>query len=125
MRSNQLRDFRQLSGVSQVFLVGSPAAADQFNVRLVGANNNRLANVRFEVVGGEDAGDQLNVFGTLRRDTFNVTQSNVQVNALKIDHFGIDRVRLVTLGVNDQVTIAPNLTLPIEVLLWFNPDENA
>ena len=122
LRTNQ-RDFRLLSSVSQVFLVGSPAAADQFNIRLISANNNRLANVRFEVVGGASAGDSLNVFGTPRRDTFNVTPNQLNVNSLCLDHFGIDRIRLVTQGGNDQVTIAPNLSIPIEVLLWFNPDE--
>ncbi|MFQ3592126.1 MAG: peroxidase family protein [Gemmataceae bacterium] len=122
-RQTDQRHFRLLSSVSQVFLVGSPTAADQFNICLVSPKNNRLANIRFEVVGGASAGDSLNVFGTVRRDTFNVTQGRVQANNLRIDNFGIDRVRLVTLGGNDQVTIAPNLTFPIEVLLWFNPDD--
>jgi hypothetical protein len=121
-QTDQLLQVRLLSSVSQVILVGSNTAPDVFNLWIANANGGIENGV--QIYGGNSANDVINVYGRLTKDTFTVNNSRVTINGNAIDYFGIERIRLITLTGNDTVIIAPNLSLPIEVLLWFNPNDD-
>jgi hypothetical protein len=117
-RTGELLALRSLAGVSQVILVGSNTSNDVFNLFIASANGAIEHGVIVYGRGGDD--DRINVFGrALKHDAFNVTADTATVNGNGIKHSGLELIRIVTLGGNDSVTIAPGLENVI-VLAWFD-----
>ncbi|MCI0380799.1 MAG: peroxidase family protein [Gemmataceae bacterium] len=145
-RTGQVHALNTLSNVSQVILVGSDTAPDFFNLFIAGANGGLEDGV--VAYGGSGTGDILNVYGRLlTHDTFNVvnrsfstntkdalgTTITLAVGAASVDvngnttlASGFEKIRIVTLGGDDSVTIDPSvISAIVEVVNWHNPfDEN-
>jgi peroxidase len=141
--NGQVLAVRALASVSKVILVGSATSPDVFNLFMSLAGGGIENGVT--VYGRNSAGDRLNVFGTpFVEDTFTVSgqtvsantttaadsnivlQRSVQardvtINGNKIAATGVETVRLVTLGGNDNI-IDPGM-LALIVTLW-NPQND-
>jgi peroxidase len=121
-RTGQVLDREPLSSIAQVILVGSDDGRDIFNIYVAGAGGGLEAGV--EVYGGRSTNDVLNVYGRSAAepgDRFAVAAGAVDVNGNLVRHFGIETVRLVTLGGDDVIEIDPGVVA--DVVSWWNPLE--
>jgi len=114
-RTGKVLDRESLGSVSMVILVGSVGAHDIFNLYLAGGG----PTGGVEVHGGRTGGDVMNVYGGLERDQFAVRSGAVDVNGSEVRHSGIETTRVVTLGGNDEVQIAPGALA--SVVNWWDP----
>jgi hypothetical protein len=108
-----------LRDVTQVLLVGSDEAADFFNLQIGTAGGGIESGV--VVYGGQSSGDVLNVFGTSRRDELAVDPAAASVNDNAIEHFGLERIRLVTQGGGDDVQIDEDVLAEVLTAHSWNP----
>jgi hypothetical protein len=108
-----------LRDVTQVLLVGSDEAADFFNLQLGSADGGIEDGV--VVFGGDSAGDVVNVYGTSRRDQFVVDPATASVNGNTVDYSGIERIRLVKQGGDDNIQIDPAVLAEVLTALFWDP----
>ena len=108
-----------LRDVTQVMLVGSDDAADFFNLQLGSADGGIEDGV--VVYGGRSSGDVVNVYGTSRGDEFVVDPAEASVNGNTVDYSGIERIRLVKLGGNDDIQIDPDVLAEVLTALFWDP----
>lgn len=118
-RTGQVLAVNEADNVSQLILVGSDSAADLFNLFIATANGGIEDGVL--VHGRSSANDAMNVYGTTGDDTFAVGSQTVVVNGNTIHHSGLEKIRIITRGGNDDVQIDPDIAAIVEVLSSWDP----
>jgi peroxidase len=114
-RTGKVLDREPQGSVAMVILVGSDGARDIFNLYLAGGG----PTGGVEVHGGQSDDDVMNVYGRSQPDRFAVGPGLVAVNETEVRHSGIETTRIVTLGGNDDVRLAPDVLASVEN--WWDP----